>query len=141
MDWPVSSKQSGVSMKKNFVVYQKKTPTQHELAANPELLKIIRDCKSVVDDTFLKVDQVSMKLAQGVSTTWRDAKSGALPPCIQTNSRSVAWLASEINAVMAARVFASRSGINVNMEDFVAALVATVSTNPSVLENGIKEKR
>jgi predicted DNA-binding transcriptional regulator AlpA len=141
MDWPVSFNQLGVCMKKTVEAPHKRTQISDEFTASPELLKIIRDCQSVVDDTFLKVDEVSIKLAQGVSTTWRDVKNGTLPPYIQTNSRSVAWLASEINAVIAARVFASRSGADVNMQEFVAALIGSKPITPAIHLDGIKESK
>lgn len=89
-----------------------------------ELQELILRARELVNDRILRLPQTSEKLGQANSTTWKYVKDGILPPPIRLGPRSVGWLESEINAVIAAKVFASRSQQPIDMKVFVSLLIA-----------------
>jgi predicted DNA-binding transcriptional regulator AlpA len=95
-----------------------------------ELQELIQQVKQCNKRKALRLQQLSEKVGQANSTIWKYVKDGLLPPPIQLGARSVGWLESEIDAVISARLFATRSGKPVDIKQFVAQLVEA-STMPT----------
>ena len=87
-------------------------------------MNIIEVALAAGDIEVLRIAQVSKKTGQGVSTLWLSVKFGSFPPPIKLSQRSVAWIKAEVNAVLAARIIASRSGLEIDMRRFVTLLIA-----------------
>jgi prophage regulatory protein len=110
-----------IGLKKHAATRNKgKTPND-----SPELQEIIDDCQSVKNENFLRLPSVKIKLALAPSTLWKNVRNGTLVPPIRINPRAVAWRESELNAMIAAQTYASRSGEQVDMFAFVSALIAS----------------
>lgn len=92
------------------------------LAQHPALLEIIQRCREIVSTRILRLPTATVKMGLATSTFWAAVKFGTLPPAISISTRSVGWLESELDAVIAARLFASRTGQSVDMIEFVSAL-------------------
>jgi prophage regulatory protein len=111
-------------MKKSTTVIGRK-PQNRTLARSdfPELEELIRNCRNLVNVRVLRLQQVKEKLGLAHSTIWKSAKDGTLPKPIAIGDKSVGWLESEIDAVIHARRFESRSGNIVDFKAFVTSLV------------------
>jgi prophage regulatory protein len=102
-------------------------PTSDIFTARPlpdVFLSIIEVALAAKEIEVLRIAQVSKKTGQGASTLWLAVKGGTFPPPIKLSQRSVAWINAEINAVLTARVLASRSRTEIDMKQFVALLIA-----------------
>jgi predicted DNA-binding transcriptional regulator AlpA len=88
-------------------------------------MNIIEAAVAAQDIDVLRIAQVSKKTGQAASTLWLAIKSKTFPPPIKLSQRSVGWISAEVNAVLAARVLASRSGAEIDMKIFVDLLIAS----------------
>ena len=61
---------------------------------------------------FLKLSEVINKCTKSRSTIYSEIKAGKFPAPISIGARSVAWLSSDIETWMEARVKASRPDLN-----------------------------
>lgn len=91
----------------------------------PELQELIRRCRELVNIRILRLPQVKAKTGLAYSTIWKASSDGTLPPPFSIGTKSVGWLEHELDAVIAARLFASRSGQPVDFQAFVALLIAS----------------
>ena len=87
------------------------------------IIAIIRRHKTRCDVSMLSAQKTATKAGIGVSTLWRDLKEGRFVPPIQISVRRVAWVESEIDALLDAKRLMSRSDINVDIRQFIYALV------------------
>ncbi|MBX9722093.1 MAG: AlpA family phage regulatory protein [Candidatus Obscuribacterales bacterium] len=127
----------------------KKFPRQTHRVTNegradyPELQELIRHCRETNNVCVLRLPQVKAKTGLANSTIWKATLEGTLPPPLSIGTKSVGWLDSELNAVIAARLFAARSGQQVDIKAFVTQLIS--SNNParktgfSFSQNMVKE--
>jgi predicted DNA-binding transcriptional regulator AlpA len=101
--------------------------TQHMPQAGaqyPELWVIALRCWESNNLSVSPVTQVSQALSQGTSSVWAGVKAGTLPPPISiTGTSSKRWLNNELDAIIAARTFESRTGQRVDMVAFVSLLI------------------
>jgi len=104
------------------------TPAATNQNICPELLKIIDRCRATISTRILRLPVAKAKMGQATSTYWAAVKRGELPPPISISQRSVGWLESELDAVIAARMFATRTGRRVDMAQFVRALIRPLDT-------------
>lgn len=95
-----------------------------DLSICSELHELVRNVQQTVNDRILRLPQMKAKTGHAVSTIWKYVKNGTLPPPIRLGPRSVGWLESEIDAVIAAQVFASRSRQVIDMKAFVSLLAS-----------------
>jgi predicted DNA-binding transcriptional regulator AlpA len=107
-----------------------KPPKQHNAEVKvplttlpPEFLELIRAARACKTLGFIKADRTAEKSAIGVSTLWRDVKRKTFVPPIRTSIRSVAWVESEVDALLAAKALMSRTGKSIDLAQFVAALI------------------
>ncbi len=56
----------------------------------------------VPEDPWLKAPEGAVETDRGLSTFWRDVKSGALPPPYYVTPRCPRWRRSELRAAVAA---------------------------------------
>lgn len=102
-----------------------RAPCTRTASSLPDVfMKIIEVALEDQDIEVLRIAQVVKKTGQGTSTLWLAVKLGTFPPPIKLSQRSVAWIKSEVNAVLAARITISRSGTAIDMRNFVTILVA-----------------
>jgi len=85
-----------------------------------ELIRAARACKTL---GFIKADRTAEKSAIEVSTLWRDVKRKTFVPPIRTSIRSVTWVDSEVDALLATKALMSRTGKSIDLAQFVAALI------------------
>jgi len=119
----------------------------HQVAAKgrsdyPELLELIRLGRAMVNVHVLRIHQVKAKTGLANSTIWKCAKNGTLPPPLSISTGSVGWLESELDAVIAARLFASRTGNAVDIVAFVKMLTLPNDFNLSacpIMQSGASE--
>jgi len=90
----------------------------------PDLLEIIKAAHEIRSDRILRIRSLRDKYGRGISTIWDDVKSGVLPPPIHIGERAIGWKESEIDACLAARSLASRTGLPVDMRAFVLQLIS-----------------
>ena len=88
-----------------------------------ELQSLIRQAREARTYQILRLPHVKQKTGQANSTIWKHVKNGTLPPPVHISPRCVGWLESEINAVIAAKVFASRVQQPLDMKAFVKLLI------------------
>ena len=88
-----------------------------------ELQSLIRRVHEVGSYRILRLPHVKLLTGQANSTIWKNVKNGSFPPPVHISSRCVGWIESEINAVIAARVFASRVKQPIDMKAFVNLLI------------------
>lgn len=95
-------------------------------ATFPEKFQDLIDAaRSNPDRSLIKLKATAMRSAMGPSTVWRDVSRKTFVPPIRISTRSVAWVKVEVDALLAAKALISRSGANVNLADFVSALIST----------------
>ena len=87
------------------------------------MIAIIRRHETRCDVNMLSALKTATKAGIGVSTLWRDLKDGRFVPPIQISERRVAWIESEVDALLDAKRLMSRSDINVDIRQFIHALV------------------
>jgi prophage regulatory protein len=92
------------------------------LAEHPELSEIIRRCRNIVSTRILRLPIAKAKMGHASSTFWAAVKKGELPKSVAISVRSVGWLESELDAVIAARLFSSRTGQPIDIIEFVRVL-------------------
>jgi prophage regulatory protein len=90
----------------------------------PELKEILKRVRNIVNDHVLRLPQVSKKTGRAPATIWKDVSDRIFPPPFPIGERAVGWLESEIDAVIEARVFSSRTAQPLDMQMFVALLTA-----------------
>jgi predicted DNA-binding transcriptional regulator AlpA len=100
------------------------SPVRELHSLTEPFMEIIDFALAVRDIEVLRIAQVSKKTGQAASTVWLATKEKLFPPPIKLSERSVAWISAEVNAVLAARILASRSGVKLDMRKFVALLIA-----------------
>jgi prophage regulatory protein len=88
-------------------------------------INLIRHAAEIRERHVLRLPAVVKKTGRAASTIWRDVKVGIFVPPINIGIRSVGWLQHEIDAVLEARAYASRSGVALNVEVFISSLIAT----------------
>lgn len=94
-------------------------------------INLIRRAAEVKEHHVLRLPAVVKKTGRAASTIWRDVKVGRFVPPINIGVRSVGWLQHEIDVVLEARAYASRSGVALNIEVFISSLIATrTATEP-----------
>lgn len=91
-------------------------------------LAMVRRAARASEHNILRLPAVVKKTGRASSTIWRDVKAGTFVPPIYIGERSVGWLQHEVDAVLQAWVYASRSGTAVDIKNFVKALTATRRT-------------
>lgn len=72
----------------------------------------------------LRARATANKAGLGLSTLWRDCKSGVFAAPIRISTRSVAWIEAEVDAILAAKTLMSRTAYEVDMKRFVLELTA-----------------
>lgn len=72
----------------------------------------------------LRARATANKSGLGLSTLWRDCKSGVFAPPVRISARSVAWVEAEVDAILAAKTLMSRTAYEVDMKCFVLELTA-----------------
>ena len=97
----------------------------------PDFLAIIKAAHEIKSHRILRIRSLRDKSGRGISTIWDDVKSGVLPPPIHIGERAVGWKESEIDACLAARSLASRTGLPVDMRAFVQRLISISHTPKS----------
>jgi predicted DNA-binding transcriptional regulator AlpA len=98
------------------------SPMQQEI--DGQLMSIINRARECLSPTLLRLPAVCNKLGCGKSTAWKYVSHGLLPSPIYMG-RSAAWFEGEINAVIAVRQLAARSGFEIDMKSFISMLTAT----------------
>jgi prophage regulatory protein len=88
----------------------------------PELEELIQNCRKLQNVRILRLKQVKEKLGLANSTIYQQISAGYLPNSISISMKNVGWLESEIDAVIQARRFESRSGNKIDIKAFVTAL-------------------
>ncbi|MDB5761645.1 MAG: AlpA family transcriptional regulator [Herminiimonas sp.] len=98
------------------------------ISTNPdlciELEELLRRVRSITNDRVLRLPQVAAKTGRAPATIWKDVADLIWPAPFRIGERAVGWLQSEIDAIIEARVFASRSAQPLDMRVFVARLTA-----------------
>lgn len=84
---------------------------------------IIRRHKARSDLNMLSAEKTAVKAGIGLSTLWRDLKDGKFVRPVQISERRVAWVESEVDALLDAKRLMSRSSITVDIREFVLALM------------------
>lgn len=95
--------------------------SQGEVCA--ELRQIIQRIRALTSDSILRRSQLKNKCGRAHSTTHVDIANGVFPPAFSIGVRAVGFSANEIDAWIAARLFASRTKTPVDMKAFVTLLV------------------
>jgi prophage regulatory protein len=113
-----------------------KLPASYTLAQ--AYVALIRRAANVTEHQVLRLPEVVKKTGRAASTVWRDVKVGTFVPPIQIGVRAVGWLQHEIDAVLEARAFASRSGVALDVTLFVSLLTAA-RTAPEPFEKDVLE--
>lgn len=72
----------------------------------------------------LRARATASKSGLGLSTLWRECKSGVFAAPIRISARSVAWIEAEVDAILAAKTLMSRTAYEVDMKRFVLELTA-----------------
>lgn len=70
---------------------------------------------------MIRWSEFKQKVGRGRSTTWRDVRAGLMPPSIALGPKCQAWVESEVDAVLAARVAGATEG---QIKQLVKQLVA-----------------
>lgn len=103
-------------------------PVVSLVSTNPdfciELEELLRRVRSITNDRVLRLAQVAAKTGRARATIWKDVADLVWPAPFRIGERAVGWLESEIDAVIEARVFASRSAQPLDMRVFVSRLTA-----------------
>ena len=73
---------------------------------------------------MLSAAKTADKAGIGVSTLWRDLKEQLFVPPIQISQRRIAWIESEVDALLEAKRLVSRTSLTVDIRKFVAVLVS-----------------
>jgi len=92
---------------------------------NQVYLAMIRRAARASEHNILRLPAVVKKTGRASSTIWRDVKAGTFVPPIYIGERSVGWLQHEIDAVLQARAYATRSGTAIDIKNFVELLTGT----------------
>lgn len=86
--------------------------------------ELVLRVRAVLDDSILRLAQVRTKTGRANSTIWRDISLGIFPPPINLGPKAVGWKNSEILGWIEARSISSRSQQPIDMQKFVAMLIA-----------------
>lgn len=128
-------------VKSNSLYRQRRRQGSIDPASIPELQELIARVKQAPSDCILRLPQMKAKTGHAGSTIWKYVKDGLLPPPIRVGPRHVGWIESEIDAIIAAQVFASRLDEVIDIKSFVALLISANSPirrnyvrNPVVLD-------
>ncbi|USX15570.1 AlpA family phage regulatory protein [Oxalobacteraceae bacterium OTU3CAMAD1] len=88
-----------------------------------ELHQIIQQIRARTSDSILRHSQLKGKCGRANSTIHADIVKGVFPPGFSIGVRATGYSANEIDAWIAAHLFASRSKTPVDMKAFVTLLV------------------
>ena len=99
----------------------------------PELVEVIERCRETASTRILRLPLARAKMGQAASTFWAAVKRQELPPPINISIRSVGWLESELDAVISARIFATRTGRPIDIVQFIKALTVPQVRNRDAL--------
>lgn len=91
------------------------------------------------DYSVLRLSASASKMGRANSTFWADVKKGTVTPPIRIGERSVGWLLTELDAILAARALASRANMPLDIKLFVSLLAAPrlASTEFTVAMDGV----
>jgi predicted DNA-binding transcriptional regulator AlpA len=104
-----------------------KTPDVKEQAAMPlndAYTALIQRVHNSNDYSVLRLDASATKMGRANSTFWADVKKGTVTPPIPLGEKSVGWLLTELDAILAARTLASRANMALDIKLFVSLLAA-----------------
>lgn len=99
----------------------------------PDVQSIINKAKDTVQEQFLRLPQVKLKIGLAGSTIWKEVKAGTLPPPVALGARAVAWRESELQAWIEVKVLASRIGQDFNMPEFIILLTMPQSASSNIV--------
>lgn len=88
-----------------------------------ELRQIIQAIRARPSDSIVRRKDIKARCGRAVPTTYVDIAKGIFPPPFAIGARAVGFSANELDAWIAARSYASRSILPVDMKAFVALLV------------------
>lgn len=88
-----------------------------------DLREIVRKIRALSSDQILRRSQLRAKTGRGSSTSYLDIAKGEFPPAFSIGKRAIGFSANEIDAWIAARLYASQSKNPVSMKAFVTLLV------------------
>jgi predicted DNA-binding transcriptional regulator AlpA len=88
-----------------------------------ELHRVIREIRARRSDRILRHSQLKQLCGRANSTIHADIVKGVFPPGFPIGVRATGYSANEIDAWIAAHLFASRSKTPVDMKAFVTLLV------------------
>lgn len=88
-----------------------------------ELKQIIREIRARPSDSIVRRKDIKGRCGRAVPTTYLDIAKGVFPPPFAIGARAVGFSANELDAWIAARSYASRSMVPVDMKAFVTLLV------------------
>lgn len=91
-------------------------------------LELIENARGSTNLKGLSITETAAKVNRSRSGIWAAVKQGVFPPPIKVSARSVAWLESEVDALLAARRQISRSNQKVDLAAFVALLTAPTTS-------------
>jgi predicted DNA-binding transcriptional regulator AlpA len=97
------------------------------LAAKPldqAYMTLIQHVHDTKDHSVLRLPESAKKMGRANSTYWQDVKKKIAPPPIRLGERSVGWLLAELDAILAARAYASRTNTPLDIKLFVSILAA-----------------
>ena len=114
-------------VKSNSLYRQRRRQGTIDPASVPELQELIARVKQAPSDRILRLPQLKTKTGHAGSTIWKYVQNGLLPPPVRVGPRHVGWIESEIDAVIAAQVFASRLDEVLDIKSFVAMLISANS--------------
>ena len=106
---------------------QRRRPATIHPAAAPQLKQLFPRDQQPPRDRILRLPQLKTKTGHAGSTIWKYVQNGLLPPPVRVGPRHVGWIESEIDAVIAAQVFASRLDEVLDIKSFVAMLISANS--------------
>lgn len=112
---------NGVTRKLSHFASSLAPNTQGEVPA--ELLQIIKRIRALTSDSILRRSQLKVKCGRASATTHIDIANGVFPPGFAIGARAIGFSANEIDAWIAARLYASHSNTPVDMKAFITLLV------------------
>ncbi|MDP1977613.1 AlpA family transcriptional regulator [Undibacterium sp.] len=106
-----------------FNPHQVQSAADKEAPVCHDLREIVRKTRALSSDQILRRSQLRAKSGRGSSTSYIDIAKGEFPPPFPIGKRAIGFSANEIDAWIAARLYASQSKNPVNMKAFVTLLV------------------
>lgn len=104
---------------------------QKDSLLSPEIMAIVHRVHAIKDHHILRLPEASKKMGRAHSTLWRDVKLGKFATPIRIGDRAVGWLKAEVDAILEVRAISARSTKPINMKQFISALIAPRSTEPT----------